>query len=84
MLARATAFAVVCLAVVAPASEARAQGSVRVSGHRLIGVDGHTLRLIGVDRSGTEYACSAPDGAGGLGYDIFQGPVDAASVRALR
>jgi endoglucanase len=82
--ARATAVAIACLAVLAPASQARAPVSVRVSGHRLIGVDGHTLRLIGVNRSGTEYACSGPDGAGGFGYGIFQGPVDAASVKALR
>jgi endoglucanase len=57
---------------------------VRVSGHRLVGVDGHVLRLIGVDRSGSEYACSGPDGAGGFGYGTFQGPVDAGSVKALR
>jgi hypothetical protein len=70
------------LAVASPAS-AGDQSAVRVSGHRLVGVDGHTLRLIGVDRSGTEYACAGPDGAGGFGYSIFQGPADARSVRAL-
>jgi endoglucanase len=74
------ALAAVLLALVPSA----AAGSVRISGHRLVGVDGHTLRLIGVNRSGTEYACSGPDGAGGFGYAIFQGPTDAASVRALR
>jgi endoglucanase len=61
-----------------------AGASVRISGHRLIGVDGHALRLIGVNRSGTEYACTGPDGADGSGYAIFQGPVDAASTKALR
>ncbi len=71
------------LAAMSTAS-ARSPGAIRVSGHRLIGVDGHTLRLIGVDRSGTEYACSGPDGAGGFGYGIFQGPDDAGSIKALR
>jgi endoglucanase len=70
------------LFVASPAS-ARDQSTVRVSGHRLVGVGGHTLRLIGVDRSGTEYACTGPDGAGGFGYAIFQGPTDARSVKAL-
>ena len=28
---------------------------VSISGNRLIGTNGRTLRLIGVDRSGTEY-----------------------------
>jgi endoglucanase len=57
---------------------------VKISSHHLVGVDGHRLRLIGVDRSGTEYSCSGPDGAGGFGYAIFQGPADAGSVKALR
>jgi endoglucanase len=71
----------ICLTVLAPTAAA---ASVRISGHRLIGVDGHALRLIGVNRSGTEYACTGPDGAEGFGYAIFQGPVDAASTKALR
>ena len=70
------------LTLASPAA-ARSQSSVRVSGHRLLGVDGHALRLIGVDRSGTEYSCTGPDGAGGFGYSIFQGPADAGSVTAL-
>jgi hypothetical protein len=70
-------------AVFAPAVAARAPSTVSVSGSRLIGVDGKPLRLIGVDRSGTEYSCSGPDGAGGFGYGVFQGPADAGSVRAL-
>jgi endoglucanase len=72
------------LAFTASPAKARVPASVKVSGNRLIGVDGRVLRLIGVDRSGTEYACSGPDGAGGFGYGIFQGPVDAGSVNALR
>jgi hypothetical protein len=76
--------AAVSAIVAAPTAAARTAPSVRVSGHRLVGVDGGPLRLIGVNRSGTEYSCSGADGAGGFGYGIFQGPVDAGSVKALR
>ena len=70
--------------LLAPAAQARPAAAVRVSGNRLVGVDGHALRLIGVNRSGTEYVCSGPDGQGGFGYGVFQGPADARSVAALR
>jgi hypothetical protein len=72
------------LLAVTSAASARSLGSIRISGHRLVGVDGRALRLIGVDRSGSEYACAGPDGSGGFGYGIFQGPVDGRSVNALR
>ncbi|HEY2604095.1 MAG TPA: cellulase family glycosylhydrolase [Thermoleophilaceae bacterium] len=78
------ALAALLITALPGAASARRPSTVRVSGHRLVGVNGHTLRLIGVNRSGTEYACSGPDGSGGFGYAIFQGPVDAASVKALR
>jgi endoglucanase len=76
----------VVLAVVAAAASARArtQPAVHISGSRLIGLDGRQLRLIGVNRSGTEYSCSGPVAGGGFGYGIFQGPVDTGSVRALQ
>lgn len=85
-MGRLAAYALVVLvaALLAPAALARPPAAVRVSGNRIVGVDGHTLRLIGVNRSGSEYVCSAPDGAGGFGYGTFQGPVDARSVAALR
>lgn len=56
---------------------------VSISGNRLIGTDGKALRLIGVDRSGTEYSCSGAVSGGGFGYGIFQGPADTGSVKAL-
>lgn len=71
-----------CLTLLIPS--AAAARSVKISGHRLVGTNGHTLRLIGVNRSGSEYACAGPDGGGGFGYAIFQGPTDAASVTAMR
>jgi len=49
---------------------------VRVSGAHLVDGSGRPLRLIGVDRSGTEYACVQ-------GWGIFDGPSDATSVAAM-
>ncbi len=71
-------------AVLAPAAAARTPTMVAVSSNKLIGTNGKPLRLIGVDRSGTEYSCSGPVSGGGFGYGIFQGPADAGSVRGLQ
>jgi endoglucanase len=46
--------------------------------------NGKALRLIGVNRSGTEYACASDDGNGGHGFGIFQGPVNNSSIRAIK
>jgi endoglucanase len=50
--------------------------SVRVQGNQLVDAAGHPVRLRGVDRSGTEYACAQ-------GWGIFDGPSDSASVQAI-
>lgn len=50
--------------------------AVRVQGNRLVDSAGRPVRLRGVDRSGTEYAC-------GQGWGIFDGPSDSASVSAI-
>jgi hypothetical protein len=62
---------------------ARGTGFVHISGGRLVGIHGRTLRLIGVNRSGTEYACAGPLAGGGFGYGVFAGPTDDRSIRAL-
>jgi endoglucanase len=49
---------------------------IRVSGHKLVNRNGTPIQLRGVNRSGTEYACVQ-------GFGIFDGPSDAASVRAI-
>jgi endoglucanase len=49
---------------------------LHVQGNRLVDAGGHTVRLIGVDRSGAEYACAQ-------GWGIFDGPVDSAAVAAI-
>jgi hypothetical protein len=48
-----------------------------VSGNKLVATDGKPVRLVGVNRSGAEYACIR-------GWGIFEGPTDAASVQVIR
>lgn len=61
--------------VLVGAGTANAQ-ALRVSGDRLVDAAGQSVMLQGVNRSGTEYACIQ-------GWGIFDGPNDAASVRAI-
>ncbi len=50
--------------------------SVRVDGNHLVNAAGQTVRLLGVDRSGSEYMCLG-------GSAVFSGPTDDAAVRAM-
>jgi endoglucanase len=50
---------------------------VHVEGHQLVDEDGQAVQLVGLNRSGTEYACAQ-------GWGIFDGPSDGASIRAMR
>jgi endoglucanase len=50
--------------------------SVTVAGNQLIGVANAPMRLLGVNRSGTEYACVQ-------GWGLFDGPSDATSISAI-
>ncbi|HEX5469795.1 MAG TPA: cellulase family glycosylhydrolase [Gaiellaceae bacterium] len=58
------------------APPAEAPKGLHVSGNRLLDASGDVVHLRGVNRSGTEYACMQ-------GWGIFDGPNDAASVRAM-
>ena len=49
---------------------------LRVSGNELVDGNDNVVRLQGVNRSGTEYACVQ-------GWGIFDGPNDAASIEAI-
>lgn len=69
-------FLAVPLGVVSPVSGAVAH-SITVRGNHLVNATGHVTRLIGVDRSGTEYACEQ-------GWGIFDGPNTASSVAAMK
>jgi hypothetical protein len=50
--------------------------AVHVQGNALVDAAGRRVRLRGVNRSGTEYACAQ-------GWGLFDGPSDSASVRAI-
>ncbi|HEY5332671.1 MAG TPA: hypothetical protein VIJ21_03925, partial [Solirubrobacterales bacterium] len=49
---------------------------IGVKGNQLVDQAGQPVRLLGVNRSGTEYSCQQGNG-------IFQGPSDAASIEAI-
>lgn len=51
-------------------------GGLHVDGNRLVDSSGATVRLRGVDHSGTEYACAQ-------GWGIFDGPSDSAAIAAI-
>jgi hypothetical protein len=57
-------------------SSAQASG-LHTSGNHLVDASGTTVRLLGVDRSGTEYMCNSGNG------NIFDGPHDDASIAAI-
>jgi hypothetical protein len=72
----------VAAALVVPAGASALKISVK--GNRLVDGKGKTVRLIGVNRSGSEYSCSGDDGAGGHGYGFFQGPVNDRAIKAMK
>jgi endoglucanase len=51
--------------------------ALRVAGKTLVNAQGKPIRLLGVVRSGGEYACIG-------GWDVFDGPTDRPSVAAMR
>jgi endoglucanase len=63
-------------AVSAPAEVPAGKPWVGVQGNRLVDQQGEPVRLLGVNRSGTEYECQQGNG-------IFEGPSDAASIEAI-
>ncbi len=78
-----SALACVTLAWAAAGAAASPLPAISVEGNQLV-AGGAPVRLIGVNRSGTEYECSGDDGAGRRGYGIFAGPTDQGSVDALK
>lgn len=68
--------AVASLAAAFASCAARPRFAVRVEGNHLVNAQGKPIRLLGVNRSGAEYACVQ-----GLG--IFPGPTGPGSVAAM-
>jgi len=64
------------VASIAQQSPATVANGVRVAGNRLVTMAGQPVRLLGVNHSGSEYACIQ-------GWGIFDGPTDSASVSAI-
>src|SRR5438270_302068 len=59
-----------------PVRAAASISGLHVVGNQIVNGSGQPVRLLGVDRSGTEYACIQ-------GWGFFDGPSDAASVQAI-
>jgi len=59
-----------------PPPPSGALSPLHVAGNQLVNASGQSVQLLGVNRSGTEYSCIQ-------GWGIFDGPNDAASVRAI-
>jgi endoglucanase len=76
LIPAALAVTAVGLSIPPISAEATAPLSIAVSGNHLVNGNGQTIRLLGVNRSGTEYACIQ-------GWGIFDGPNDAASIAAM-
>lgn len=65
-----------CESASQPSVRPPATPGVHVQGNQLVDSAGRPVRLRGVNRSGTEYACAQ-------GWGIFDGPSDSASVQAI-
>jgi hypothetical protein len=76
MLAGLVVIAAGGLAVLTPARALASRPYVAVSANHLVGAHGETIRLLGVDRSGSEYECLG-------GSQIFDGPVTSTAVKAM-
>ena len=60
-----------------PAPASAAALSIAVQGNHFVNGDGRTVRLLGVDRSGSEYMCT------GGGGQTFDGPIDDPAIAAI-
>src|SRR5438105_4262851 len=65
------------LVVYSTPGEAASPLAVHVQNNQLVDADGNVLRLLGVNRSGSEYMCVG-------GSAVFDGPVDAVAIAAIK
>ncbi len=72
-------------ATVAPKETASgtAISGLRVRGNQIVDGAGQTVRLLGVNHSGTEYACIGGDEPDGQGWGIFDSPMSPELVEAI-
>ncbi|MFN8218168.1 MAG: cellulase family glycosylhydrolase [Solirubrobacterales bacterium] len=73
----ATLLLLAMLALLPCAGEAAAKPWIGVRGNLLIDGQGRPVRLLGLNRSGTEYRCAEENG-------FFAGPSDAASIEVMK
>ena len=77
-MARLVRIVVLALCVGAFSSPPSASSlGLSVSGNRLVDESGQTIRLLGVSRTGSEYACAE-------GFGFFDGPTGVRSIRAMK
>jgi hypothetical protein len=57
--------------------------SLSVAGSRFVDAAGQGVRLLGVNRSGSEFECIQGGSPGSRGWGLFDGPTDAASAAAI-
>ena len=72
------------LAALVPASAPAAAGPISVRANHLVNSHGKTVRLLGVDRSGTEYACAAGGGYGFTDSPDYEKPDSKKLIAAIR
>ena len=58
----------------------RSGPEIHVQDNQLVDAAGESVRLFGVNRSGTEYTCVVEEG---MGAGIFSGPSDDASIAVM-
>lgn len=67
----------------APTPVLAAGMSVSVVGNQLVDSSGNTIRLLGVNHSGSEFMCIQSGTPGNLGWGIIDGPTNLASAQAI-
>jgi endoglucanase len=60
-----------------PPNEGGGMTGLHVNGNKLVDGNGNPVRLLGVNRSGSEYACI-------MSFGFFDGPTDQASIDAIK
>lgn len=76
-MSRSVALLGLALVLIAGPGAAASGLAIRVQGNRFVDGNGRAIRLLGVNRSSFEYACAQ-------GWGLWEGPVDDASIAAMK